>query len=320
MNQVGFIGLGKMGFPMAVQLLKSNYYVFGMDLNQQTMKQFQVLGGVPSTFEEIIHSTQYIILMLPSSRTVNTIIDSLLDIYQSGNLKSKPTIIDMSSSYPEDTRQNEQKLKALGLGFLDAPVSGGIKKAAEGTLTIMTGGKDSLFRECKPLLEAMGSKLFHVGPIGSGHLIKAVNNYLSAAHLLTTCETIHLLENYGVKPETAINVFNNSTGRSGSTEYKFPSFILNNSYQSGFSLELMSKDVKMASRLYEDIGAATAFPQAVCQKLEEAQHALPENADHTELFTYIATYLLTGRNSDEECKETDNRFTASCTNAQPRSL
>jgi 3-hydroxyisobutyrate dehydrogenase-like beta-hydroxyacid dehydrogenase len=304
-ENIGFIGLGKMGLPMAMNLLNSGYRVYGSDVNPAAAKEFEQNGGIADDYLNWISNVQTIILMLPSSTIVNHVIEEILATYETmhSNQKKSLTLIDMSSSYPQDTRVNGEKLNNSGISFLDAPVSGGVKKAITASLTIMAGGEIDVFEKCKRLLSLLGEKVFHIGPPGSGHLLKALNNYLSATHLLSTCEAVQLMEQYGVQPEKGIEVFNHSTGRSGSTEYKFPCFILNEKFDSGFSLELMKKDVEMAKRLFEDYGAETMLPHAVHKRFEEASIALESFADHTEIYRYVTSYLLKRGNSREENEE-----------------
>lgn len=305
-DNIGFIGLGKMGMPMAKNLLNSGYNVFGSDVNESAINEFQSLGGTSGKFLDWLHNVQTIILMLPSSKIVNQVIDEIIDHYASDQHSNQDhlVIIDMSSSYPDETRKNFIKLEKKNIEFLDAPVSGGVKKAVSATLTIMIGGKVETFTKCKRLLGSIGSNLFHVGPIGSGHLIKAVNNYLSATHLLASCEAVQLLQNFEVEPETAIHVFNQSTGRSSSTEYKFPSFILTESFDSGFSLELLRKDLEMAKQLFLHAGAMTNLPQMVFDRFDNASHTLDQDADHTEIYQFVSSYLLKRGKSNEKDSET----------------
>jgi 3-hydroxyisobutyrate dehydrogenase-like beta-hydroxyacid dehydrogenase len=304
-ENIGFIGLGKMGLPMAMNLLNSGYRVYGSDVNPASASELQKAGGKTGHFSNWVPAVQTIILMLPSSTIVNHVIEEILATYETmhSNQTERLTIIDMSSSYPHDTKTNGEKLKLLKIDFMDAPVSGGIQKARSASLTIMAGGEEEVFKKCKRLLHSLGKQVFHIGPLGSGHLLKALNNYLSATHLLSACEAVQLMTQYGVQPEKGIEVFNHSTGRSGSTEYKFPSFILNERFDSGFSLELMKKDVEMAKRLFEDYGAETVLPRVVHQRFEEASLALESLADHTEIYRYVTSYLLKRGNSREENEE-----------------
>ncbi|MEH7344695.1 NAD(P)-dependent oxidoreductase [Bacillus sp. JJ1532] len=304
-ESIGFIGLGKMGLPMAKNLLKKGYYVFGLDVDQTAMSEFQSFGGNIGKIEDWVHDVQFILLMLPSSTIVNKVLQEILDAYSSEkNIQQESLmIIDMSSSYPTETRKNCERLDSHHICFIDAPVSGGVKKAIDGSLTVMAGGTSEHFERCKRLLGALGSNLFHIGPVGSGHLMKAINNYLSATHLLASCEAVQLLEAFDVQPEQAIHVINQSTGKSGSTEYKFPNFILNEEYNSGFTLDLLRKDVEMAKQIFIDAQAATSMPQLVFEKFNEASKALEKNADHTEINRFVSSYLLKRGISNEESKK-----------------
>lgn len=313
-QSVGFIGLGKMGMPMAKNLLNNGYHVYGTDVHESAIVEFQSYGGTSGKVIDWIHNVQNIILMLPSSKIVNQIIDEINEYYDPTQCTQQEPliIIDMSSSYPTETRRNESKLQEKNIKFIDAPVSGGVKKAISATLTIMVGGNAETFGNCKRLLEAMGSNIFHVGPIGSGHLIKAINNFLSATHLLASCEAVQLLEEFEVDPATAVNVFNHSTGRSGSTEYKFPAFILNESYDSGFSLDLLRKDVQMANQLFLDSKADTSLPGLVFERINEASNALLSDADHTEIYQYVSSYLLKrGKTNEKDAKIIHDRADSS---------
>jgi 3-hydroxyisobutyrate dehydrogenase-like beta-hydroxyacid dehydrogenase len=321
-RNIGFIGLGKMGLPMAKNLLKNHYNVFGADVNEDALLEFRAAGGNTGKLDEWISDVHSIILMLPSSAIVNKVLDDIISSESSRPMANHKElmIIDMSSSYPRDTKENSKKLEQNHISFVDAPVSGGVKKAVEGTLTIMAGGPADHFQKCKRLLSAMGTNIFHVGPIGSGHLIKAINNYLSASHLLASCEAVQLLESFGVEPDQAINVINQSTGRSGSTEYKFPSFILTESYDSGFSLDLIKKDIGMANQLFKDSGAATSLPEIVFQKYSEASNALDKEADHTEINKFVSSYLLKRGILNEENEKIVAGGTDSGTDLRPGSL
>ncbi|GLB60604.1 NAD(P)-dependent oxidoreductase [Cytobacillus sp. NCCP-133] len=321
MNEnIGFIGLGKMGLPMAKNLLKNGYNVFGADVSENALEELRALGGNTASMKDWIHKVHYIVLMLPSSAIVNKVVEEIIDAASSEKDQNSLMIIDMSSSYPADTKENCNKLEPYNIAFVDAPVSGGVKKAVDGTLTIMAGGSAEHFDKCKRLLGAMGSSISLVGPSGSGHLIKAINNYLSATHLLASCEAVQLLENFGVEPEKAINVINQSTGRSGSTEYKFPNFILTEAYNSGFSLELIKKDIGMANQLFKDANAATSLPQIIYQRFSEASNVLDKEADHTEINKFVSTYLLQRGILNDENEKTVPGGSDSGINVHPGSL
>lgn len=292
-QKVGFIGLGNMGFPMAQLLLNKGYEVYGFDVDEDTCKRFSEIGGIYSSITELAGRLTTIILMLPNSTIVNDIVGKIGEAYRQSrrNESQVLTIIDMSSSFPMDTQKNGHILEQAGIEMLDAPVSGGVKKAITGELAIMIGGKTDIYQQQLPLLEALGKHLFHVGPLGSGHTIKALNNFLSASHLLATCEAVRILSQMGIDPAIGIGAFNQSSGKSFSTEYKFPSFILPESFNSGFSLQLLAKDVGLTKQLSEQLGNATPLIQLISHTYDQANEKLDEKADHTEIYRFVSTYI-----------------------------
>lgn len=197
----------------------------------------------------------------------------------------------MSSSFPPDTQANARKANEIGIHFLDAPVSGGVKKAVSGELTIMVGGDEDAFHRQLSILQTFGKNIFYLGESGSGHLVKFLNNYLSAVHMLATSEAVRIVANFGINPQAAIDVFNRSSGRSGSTEYKFPEFVLRETYNSGFSLDLLAKDIDITRQLLEKTGDATLLVKLISDTYHAASRSLRVNADHTEIFRYVSAYI-----------------------------
>ncbi len=150
-------------------------------------------------------------------------------------------IIDMSSSVPVDTQSLGKTLAERGIGLVDAPVSGGVRRAIDGTLAIMAGGDAALVERARPVLQAMAKSVFATGPLGSGHAMKALNNYVSAAGLVAACEALLVGRRFGLQPDTIIDVLNASTGKNNSTDVKMKQFVISESFASGFSLALMAK-------------------------------------------------------------------------------
>lgn len=292
-REIGFVGLGKMGLPMAEQLLNQNFHVYGVDPNEKACQSFSKVGGIPSSLKQVVESADTIILMLPNSTIVNETVQHIKSYYvkEDGSRVKDLTIIDMSSSFPIDTKRNLEMLTEVGIQLLDAPVSGGMKKAISGELTIMVGGDKNLFDENNDLLSKMGSNIYHLGPIGSGHLLKSLNNFLSAVHMLATCEVVQALDYFGIEPEKGIEVINNSSGRSGSSEYKFPNFVFNETYNSGFSLDLLAKDLTFSQKIFEEIGENSTLVKEVTNTYLNACDYLEANADHTEIFHFVSSYL-----------------------------
>jgi 3-hydroxyisobutyrate dehydrogenase-like beta-hydroxyacid dehydrogenase len=296
---IGFIGLGNMGNPMARLLVQHGYRVYGHDIDPNAIRTFACFGGIPAPLTELFENVNIIILMLPNSQVVNQVIEEIISCLGNELTDRNFTIIDMSSSYPLETQRNAHKLAQLGIAFLDAPVSGGVKKAATGELTIMVGGNREVFDKHRELFAVLGKQVFYVGPSGSGHLVKMLNNFLSAAHLLATCEAVHTLSAFGVDPQTGICIFNHSTGSSISTKYKFPEFILPQTFASGFSLGLLAKDVSMTKQLLRDRGIDTPLSNLLSEIYGGAACALGKEADHTEIFRFVAKFF------DEERKNSN---------------
>jgi 3-hydroxyisobutyrate dehydrogenase len=217
----------------------------------------------------------------------------LLDAMEPGAL-----LIDMSSSDASETRALAGDVTPRGVRFLDAPVSGGVAGARTGTLTIMVGGAESDLADCRPVLEELGKEVIHVGDLGAGHAVKALNNLLSATSLLASSEVLATAIEFGLDPEVVLDVINHSTGRSGSTELKLPKFVLSGSFDSGFALRLMLKDMRIATGLARTMGTPALLGEAVVQQWAQAAGALGEDADHTEIARWVAR-----RRSERQEKE-----------------
>src|SRR5581483_8295162 len=195
--------------------------------------------------------------------------EGLLDALAAGSL-----VVDMSSSEPMRTRALAEEASRRGVELVDAPVSGGVRGAEAGTLSIMVGGSSAQLERCRPLLERMGSKVAHVGAVGSGHALKALNNLLSATTLLISSEALVAARRFGLDPHVFLDVVNGSTGRSLSTELKLPSFVLSETYDSGFALQLMVKDLRIALGLARATDAPFALAEASAELWSRAADAL----------------------------------------------
>ncbi len=289
-TKIAFVGLGLMGVPMAKNLLKAGYALAGFDLNKDVAakfaddKRFQFV----SSPEQAIQDTDITILMLPDS----TIIDSLLwgSTGQAGIAEKLPKnsyLIDMSSSSPTSSKENNKKLAQLGIKFVDAPVSGGVKKAIDGSLSIIVGGQKTHFEELSPLLGCMGKSIVQVGDAGAAHAVKALNNYVSAAGLIAVSEALNAAAEFGLDTHVVNTVFNASTGRNNTTENKVENFMLNDAFNSGFSLTLMSKDVQIALKFIQDMNCYANLAQQCVATAKEADQKLGKGADHTAMYDYV---------------------------------
>jgi 3-hydroxyisobutyrate dehydrogenase-like beta-hydroxyacid dehydrogenase len=252
LGTVGFIGLGAMGKPMAVNLAKAGYTLLAYDINKETYKDF---NGQPNvrTAEALGQFAECgtTILIVPNSRVVNRVV--LEEGGLIGVLREDSTIIDMTSSVASSTRSLGKALEAKKINLIDAPVSGGAVGAANATLGIMVGGRHDLYECFLPLLRAMGNNVRYVGELGCGHLIKALNNLLSATTFIATAEVLLLGKKMGLSAQTMLDVFNASTSRSYATEVKFPKHILSRTFDINGTVETYYKDMRNA------LDCATAY-------------------------------------------------------------
>ncbi|WP_199182572.1 NAD(P)-dependent oxidoreductase [Cryobacterium sp. N19] len=282
---VAFIGLGNMGLPMASRLIKGGYNVVGFDLSPDAKEKLTEAGGRPvHVAKDSVAGAQIVILMLPNSSVVESV---LLQDGVAANLEEGSVVVDMSSSEPLATRELEAVLRReYTVDLVDAPVSGGVKGAVNGTLTIMAGGREESLAKVSAALAILGN-VTHTGDVGSGHALKALNNLLSATHLLATSEAMLAGQLFGLDPQVMLSVLNGSSGRSGSTENKWPNFILPQTYDSGFGLRLMVKDMKIASSLFQQLGLPSFLGKESVRLWEEAAEQLPATADHTEIVRWL---------------------------------
>jgi len=279
--KVGFIGIGNMGDPMASNLVKAGWDVQVYDTDPAKVKKF----SAATSLEALGKRCNVIITMLPDGHIVRKVLLEGGDCVAKG-LARGATIIDMSSSAPVGTRELGKELAGRGLGLVDAPVSGGVKGAVNATLAIMVGGDEKLARAVDPLLAPMG-KRFYAGSLGAGHAIKVLNNYVSAAGLAAAGEAVLIARRFGIDPQTVISIINASSGRNNSTENKFAQYILNQKFNSGFSLGLMAKDIGLAMEVAKACDVKAELGQTCLALWKDAEAELGGKADHTEVVRHF---------------------------------
>jgi 3-hydroxyisobutyrate dehydrogenase len=187
-------------------------------------------------------------------------------------------------------------LQPHGVALVDAPVSGGTKGAQDGTLTIMIGGDDeAAVARAKPILECMGKRLFDTGPLGSGHAMKALNNYVAATGFAAASEALIVGERFGLDPKTMVDIMNVSTGRNFSTENTIKGQVLTRAFASGFALGLMAKDVKIAADLAAGLDLDAPILRLASARLGDAAGAVGGGKDHTVAYSFWAEHLVKPR-------------------------
>ena len=295
--KLGFVGLGNIGEPMCRRLLENGYEVSIYDADPEAVSR---LGDTPAgparNLKTLASSAEVVILSLPGSDVVEEVV--LGEGGLAEGLSSGKVLIDTSSSKPSSTRELAEKLAEAGVEMLDAPISGGVLRAEEGKLAVMVGGEVEVFEECRGIFQAFGEKIFHVGDHGAGHLVKSLNNLLSATTLASAAEAVILAQKAGVAPETLLEVINAGNGRSYSTEVKFPNFILDRSFDDGFALGLMVKDLKIALETAAEMGHPMFSGSAISQLWQAAfaRGCGPEG--HTSIYAFLEN--LSGEEEGED--------------------
>ncbi|GAB2915709.1 NAD(P)-dependent oxidoreductase [Paraburkholderia jirisanensis] len=287
-KRIGFIGLGMMGTPMVQCLCRAGFELYVDDADAARADALAAQTGAQRLTADHAGSLDALITMLPNSAIVEAVLlGEGPGAGWASRLAKGAAVIDMSSSEPERSRELGKTLHARGLAYLDAPVSGGVKRAKEGTLAILVGGDADVMARFKRLLDAMGTSVLHIGAAGSGHASKALNNYVSAAGLAATVEALQIATRFGIDPAVMTDVLNASSGRSNTSENKVKQFMLSGTFGSGFALQLMNKDLKIAHALAEAVDHPMSFGHTCIEVWNEAaQHSTPAT-DHTELYRLL---------------------------------
>jgi len=243
---VGFIGLGAMGLPMAKRVLSAGYKMY--TTFHRRREPAQEPGSMGAEFlqtpGEVAQAADIVITIVPADAELkNTIFGKtgILSGFSNGKV-----LIEMTTGTALAMREVDEAIRAKGGSVLDAPVSGGTPAAEQGTLTIMVGGDEALLERCRPLLQAMGTRIVRVGEVGQGKVIKIVNQMMAAIHLLTIGEAFALGIKSGADPAVLYEVIKASSGYSKMMDLRLPGFLLEDSFKPGFKLDLMTKDVNLA--------------------------------------------------------------------------
>jgi 3-hydroxyisobutyrate dehydrogenase len=281
-KSVAFVGLGMMGRPMAGHLVRAGFTVRVADASKDMLDAFCDAhpGAIRcASAADAAKGAEIVVTMLPNGTVVRAVATG-------ASLEHGQLLLDMSSSAPLGTRTLGEELARQGVAMVDAPVSGGVAKAKEATLAIMAGGTADGVERARPVLEKLGAKIIPTGPLGSGHAMKALNNYVSAAGLTAAAEALLIARSFGLDPAIMTDVLNASTGRNNSTEGKLKQQILSGAFASGFAMDLMAKDLATAGDLAKALGVPAPFAEECISLWAEASKQLPR-ADHTAIFSFL---------------------------------
>jgi 3-hydroxyisobutyrate dehydrogenase len=277
-----------MGTPMAGHLADAGYRVTGHDVSEEARQRAKVAAPaleVPGSLADAVRDADAVILMLPDSKVIKQVTgeQGLLSGMPQGGL-----LIDMSSSEPAATERLARQAAGLDIAVVGAPVSGGVTGAVRATLTIMAGGAQPAVERAWPALEVLGGRVLHVGTMpGAGHALKSLNNLLSAIHLLATSEAMIAGQRFGLDPAVMLEAINTSSGRSGSTQNKWPNHVLPGTYDSGFPASLLVKDMLIGLGMEKEFGTGSRLAETATEMWRRAATWLPAGADHTEIVRWL---------------------------------
>jgi 3-hydroxyisobutyrate dehydrogenase-like beta-hydroxyacid dehydrogenase len=283
LRRLGFIGIGKMGAPMVRRLLAAGYPIVACDTRVEAVDASRDAGAEEGrTPADVASRTDAVITMLPHARAVEEVAygdEGLVPALRPGQV-----LIEMTSSHPRVTRRLEADLAPRGVRVLDAPVSGGVRGATDGTLCIMVGGAADLLEICRPILERLGRDIVRVGDApGDGDTAKTINNLLSATTVWSVMEALALATRAGLAPERLMAAVNHSTGRSHTTEAKVGRYVLTRRFDSGFTVAQYLKDLEICLSVADDLGVPMPLGSLLRQMWKIAVRDGFGDLDHTAL-------------------------------------
>lgn len=286
MTTVGFLGLGAIGTPMAARLAgRGGLVVWNRTAERAVQFARRVGAQAARTPRELAARADVLITCLPTSREVEGLLDGPDGILV--GVRPGTLFLDCTSGDPATSRRLAARLAELDVAFADAPVSGGTNGAEAGTLTIMVGADAETFARARPVLEAFGSRIDHLGPVGAGHATKAVNQGLLAVNILAVGEGLAALAKAGVPARAAVDVVNQSSGRSFVSESLVPDRVLTGRWPQTFRLALLEKEVGIALELMRETGVEGPVFHLAGELFSRARAALGEDADYLEAIRLI---------------------------------
>ena len=290
MQVVAFIGLGNMGGPMALNLQKAGFQVQAFDLSKDALAAVAAAGAVAADSDRAaVQGADFVISMLPAGKHV-------IGLYQAvrSEIKAGALVLDCSTIDAQSARQVGQLLADAGIAFIDAPVSGGVGGAKAGTLTFIVGGSAENFQRANDVLSAMGKNLFHAGEVGAGQIAKICNNMLLSVLMVGTSEALQLGVDNGLDPKVLSDIMLKSSGRNWTLELYnpcpdvLPNVPSSNNYQGGFMVDLMAKDLGLASECAQQSQSAT--PMGALARNLYVQHQRQGNGklDFSSIFRFFS--------------------------------
>ena len=284
----GYVGIGNMGGPMAANLARTGSEVIIGDLNTAAVEAFTTeheTARPANGLAAVGQDAEAVFTCLPNGKIVREAV--LGDGGIAEGMAEGSILVDMSSSSPMGTIALGKELADRGIRMVDAPVSGGVPRAVEGTIAIMVGGAKEDIEKVRPALDAMGGQIFETGDLGSAHAMKAINNVLSATNFVVGVEALVIGKKFGLDPENMVDILNYSSGKNSATEGKLKQYVLSRGFDSGFSMDLMIKDVATALDLAHEMGVPWMVGGTVYEMYQAARNHMIDNADNSDIARWI---------------------------------
>jgi 3-hydroxyisobutyrate dehydrogenase-like beta-hydroxyacid dehydrogenase len=274
-----------MGNPMASNVLKAGFPMIVYDRNPQAMENLLQAGAQrAASARDVVEGSEIVLTSLPASPDVEAVYlepGGLVDSAKPGTM-----LIDLSSVLPSTPRKIEPRAQARGVHFLEAPVSGGVSGARAATLAIMVGGDPETLTRAQPVLRAIGPNIFHVGPVGAGNTVKAINNMMASVNALAMMEGVALGVKAGLDPMTIYEVVKASSGGSKALE-RIPNSLIPRQFEPGFKVQLMNKDLETFNTIAKELHVPVSFANVAQQYQQMAIAAGLAEQDTSVVMTII---------------------------------
>lgn len=281
--KIGFIGLGNMGLPMAANVVSGGFDLVGYDA-AGTEGRLPHGASAADSVAAVVNVAETVLLSVPDGTVTSAIVDEILAAPE----RTTTVVVDLSTVGPVVAQDAAARLAAIGIEYVDGPVSGGVAGARARTIALMFGGPTAVLESVTPVLDSISTNVFHVGErAGHGQAMKLLNNFLSATALAASSEALAFGQAYGLTLQTMLDVVNVSTGRNTATSDKFPNRVLTGTYDTGFFTHLMAKDVRLFTSVAAEVGTARQIGGAVEDVWNACEAAMP-GSDFSEIWKFVS--------------------------------
>ena len=288
--KIGFIGTGQMGKPMAHNLLKAQHSLNIYARNPERVSDLKDAGAsLVASPAAAAGASEFLVLCLPTDAEVDAVIGG-----EAGILAGAPAgvlVLDATTGTPAAAQRVSRTLKTRRIEYLDAPISGGVKGAVEAKLTFMVGGEDRTIDRALPLMEAMGTTIFRVGPVGTGRMVKALNQIITGMNVLILCESVVLAQKAGVAPQRVFEILSKCSANSFHLQNKLPQFIIPGKFDGGFRIDLMIKDLEIALQAAKEMGTPLMLTGMATQVYRAASASGFGSRDISAMANFLGSFV-----------------------------